>query len=360
VSTLRVRRAGGVAGLLLAGLATLASVIPAAAGEPVGDSAWVVVRRPAAASYTVPRADRRSTGGGPVTVMRAGTGYWRIDLPGIGVIGGNVGHAQATPMGSAPAACWVDSWGGTGSFDHYVTVRCVDLSGASLDTRFAVAWVRDETYDTSLPYVGYAWNHDPSASGTPVSHFQHLSLGGTITVVRSATGRHVFTIPGATETGYVAVGPFMEAAACRVVGWAPASGNTQVDVLCRSLDGTTDVDRGVLLYASDGAPITGLGRTGTYLLAAEPSTERYVPSADHAWSSAGRLPLILRTGRGRYEIRMRDHLPGGAAIVTAYGEGTATCQLAALPRTTPARALVRCFSPAGTTVDAPFTLSWVR
>lgn len=360
MSTLRLPRARGIAGLVLAALAVLGSAVPVAAGASTSDSAWVVVRRPTVASYTVPRADRRTTGTGAVQVLRAATGYWRIELYGIRVIGGNVGHAQVTPIGSVPAFCWVDSWSGFGSSDHAVTVRCVDATGASLDTRFALVWMRDETYDPSLPYVGYAWNHDPSTSGTPVSHFQHLSLGGPITVTRSATGRHVFTIPGAAETGYVAVGPFMEAGACRVVQWAPSGSDTQVEVLCRSIDGTTDVDRGVLLYASDGAPVTGFGRSGAYLLASEPSAARYVPAAESSWSSEPRLPLILRTARGRYEVRMRGHRPGGAAIVTAYGPGTAMCQLSRLPHDVPARALVRCFSPAGKTVDAPFTMSWVR
>lgn len=357
------RRARSAAGLLLAGLAVLASALPAAAGIPApSDGAWVVVRRPAA-SYTVPRADRRTSGGGPVTVERVAAGHWYVRIPGVFPGAPNWGHVQVTPMGAALVHCWtaVPTTDGLGTAE--IEVRCVDRFDVSVDARFALTYVRHTGVTAVTPVFGYALLDAPGASGTPTPFYQATTGGGTVTNTRTAEGRHILTFGSVADARYVAITPVAGPAACRVVTWYPSGADTGVEILCRSAFADAPLDRQVFVFAGAYAMsrgFTALRADIAYLWANQPTAARYLPASGYRYATAGRSPRILRRGTGVYEVRLRGLPPGGAAIVNAYGEGTATCQLGAIPKSTPARVIVRCFTPSGSPANERFTLGWVR
>ena len=358
------RRALSAAGLLLAGAAVLASALPAAAGIPApSDGGWVVVRRPGAGMYTVPRADRRTSGSGAVTVERVAAGQWYVTIPGVFPGAPNWGHVQVTPMRGALTFCWAAVPFSSGPGTAVIEVRCVDRFDVAVDARFALTYVRHTGVTASTRVFGYALLDAPGASGTPTPFYQATTGGGTVTNTRTAEGSHTLTFGSVPDARYVAITPVAGPAACRVVTWYPSGADTGVQVLCRSAFADVPLDRQVFVFA--GASVMSRGFTPlradqAYLWANQPSAARYQPAAGYRYSTAGRSPLVLRRGTGVYEVRLRGLPPGGAAIVTAYGGGTATCQLGAIPKSTPARVIVRCFTPAGVPANESFTLGWVH
>ncbi|MFO1540095.1 MAG: hypothetical protein ACKOTZ_06555 [Chloroflexota bacterium] len=351
-----------LAALVALGVAGIVPAAPVAAGTAPSASAWVVVRDPGRTTpYTPRRADRSTTGGSGIVVTRVAPGWWIVDLPGLDPLEANYGHPQVSPMGTAPRTCWVEDWTGTGSWMR-VGVRCAlpSAPGTGADSRFVLTWVRDTYSPVLFPTFAYLWNSDAGSSGTPSSLYQHNAAGGLLaSVVRSAPGRWFFTFPGIENARIVTVTPYGDAADCSVVGWSPTiGGDTEAEVACRATDGSGAIDRQANVFVGAAVPTTGFGRHGVTLWASAPTSSRYVPAAAYRWSSSGKAPRIVRNARGAYTVYLRGQRPGGAAIVTPYGVAARHCQVGDIPRTSPARVVVRCFRQNGSPADAPFVLAW--
>lgn len=354
------RRGAFLAAALTALVAAIVPALPVAAGTAPSDGAWVVVRLPSSSTYSPAAADQANSAGGSITVERLDVGRWRIAIPGQYPASANYGHPQVSPMGGVQAYCWVDTWYSDGP-TLLIEVGCIDRQDAALDTAFALTWVHDTVTPVLFPTFGYAWLNDPSASGTPDAAYQYNAPGGSISVTRTAPGSSSFDLPSMPRPGFVAVTAYGQPAACRVVSWYGFAGSATVDTHCRTVVGSLSADRRLLLFASKNVTLAGNGRTaGAYLWASDPTASRYVPQKRYRWSSSGRSPVITRTARGVYSVTFTGQTARGAAIVSAYGTGSATCQLGSIAKSGTARVTVRCFRPNGRAADAPFTLGWVR
>lgn len=358
------RRSGSIIALTAAILATIlaAGVAPVAAVEPAGSApgrfAWAVVLTPAVASYS-PDADHARGLGGTTTVESTGTASSRITFaasPALSTTNGGVAHVTA--LAAERRVCWVVSWTTTVAGVE-VNVTCAD--GAILETTpFIVTW----TYHPS-PYTvydgfasGYAWMSLPKTSGTPNTGYQATSSGDPVTSVRTAEGQYTVTMPGVGAAEHVVVSSWDTSTPCRPTGWTRTGGTLQVTVLCRQLDGDKLDERFTILAGrnvSVGSPGNGWA---AYAVVRSPTASRVRVKAADGFNNAD-LPIVVRRlGVGRWTVRFRGMVPGGAAIVSPLG-GRATCQVASLPTTgTDLRVGVRCFTPDGMPANSRFVVSW--
>ena len=102
-----------------------------------------------------------------------------------------------------------------------------------------------------------------------------------------------------------------------------------------------------------------------YVLADQPSTASYTPSAtySHNGQGAASINTITRSATGRYQVRFPNlgGTTGAAVQVTASGTGTQTCRATGWQAS--ANGLdevvdVACHTAGGAGADAPFTLSF--
>ena len=99
-----------------------------------------------------------------------------------------------------------------------------------------------------------------------------------------------------------------------------------------------------------------------YLWADQPSSASYTPAQAYRFSTSGGQSRVSRSAIGRYNVRLNG-IPGngGSAQVTAYGSPEARCIISSIGTSDPAQEIgVRCFTPAGTPVDARFELAFTR
>ena len=99
--------------------------------------AFVWANEPSDPSYTPQPAYSYNSTGGPITVTRTGTGDYSVRFAGLGGNGSAGGHVQATAFGASNHLARVRWWNSTDS-DLVAHIRCVDSSGASIDSRFTV------------------------------------------------------------------------------------------------------------------------------------------------------------------------------------------------------------------------------
>jgi hypothetical protein len=100
--------------------------------------AYLVARKPSAASYTPAALDRYSSSGGRITVHRLGTGRYDVTFGGMPRGGG----AQVTAFNGAERRVCTIAGISTATTPPHVRVACFDGSGAPRDTRFTLAYTR--------------------------------------------------------------------------------------------------------------------------------------------------------------------------------------------------------------------------
>lgn len=88
----------------------------------------------------------------------------------------------------------------------------------------------------------------------------------------------------------------------------------------------------------------------------------YTPSAAYSQNSTGATNTVVRTGTGQYTVRMPNlGRVGGVVHVTAYGANANSCSVYYwAPVGDRLDAHVRCLTPTGLRVNAPFTASFVN
>ncbi|WP_434452295.1 RNA polymerase sigma factor [Lentzea sp. E54] len=263
-----------------------------------------------------------NSAGGAMTLQRWGTGQYLVLMKGIGLLGGTV-HASATETGY----CHVMNWS---SFavpinDVWVTVQCVDDSGAVTDLPFGVAALRPplapgERVGPLRPtdpgvhgpgdrwgYVQVLWPSTPVGVPTQLHpYWQWSTWAGRlsandswwsrkVTVIRQGTGRYEVRMPGIGSTHAI----------------------PHVTAYSLYADGCVVRDHRV-----DG--IDGLVGVNCYNNASLPKDVPFhlflgVPKSGTATSERA-----TRVGPGEYEVAV----PGaeaGFAKVTPLGDGPAKC-----------------------------------
>jgi hypothetical protein len=101
-------------------------------------AAYVLNTQPTTPSYAPPATHQFNSTGGVNTVTRAGVGNYTVHLPGLDQ---DNGHVQVTTSGFSTERCRVNFWFATGG-GLDVNVLCFNGSGAPLDSRFTMNFVR--------------------------------------------------------------------------------------------------------------------------------------------------------------------------------------------------------------------------
>jgi hypothetical protein len=299
----------------------------------------------------------------PNKVVYLARGQYRVDFPGLGWEGG--GNVQVTALGTTSEKCKVGTWlAYFGTLQVYVL--CFASNGAAADSLFTVTYHRRST----LPGIegGYLAADQPSASNyTPSPALQWNSVGGDITIGHgNGPGVYYVKFPGQNFYGgtvqITALGWGSEY--CKVGEWRDiGTVDQRVVVYCFNSSGQgTDTQFTAVLSKKSPNNTASYG----YVLADEPTTSNYVASnaSTRVYANGDRGPVsISRTGVGRYTVFFQGlNLPSKeptSVKVTGYGPGTDSCKVASFGSRN-ATALVACFTPAGTPVDAKFTATFLQ
>jgi hypothetical protein len=329
---------------------------------------YVTADRPTTASYAPYSRRSRNSTNATNRVERTGTGVYKVVFPGLGVTGGTV---NVTGMGPSAKSCKVDYWG-----HHYadleVHVRCFDSSGTPSDSAFTTTFARPGG-PTSGRFA-YVWADQASAAAyTPDARYSYNSGGGVNLLTRSGTGRYQVMLPGAGGPGgsakVTAWGP--NSRTCKLAGFAASGSDELVDVACHTAAGVPADSRFTLTFHGNdgilGVPAAA-GSLQVHVLADQPAAaQTYTPAAQ--FNSGGGPVEIRHTWPGWYGVRIPgfEELGGDVQVTALSSAGDAVrCNVSNWgtlwsSMTGPWTEVgVRCFDPAGTAVDAPFTMSYVR
>jgi hypothetical protein len=208
-------------------------------------------------------------------------------------------------------------------------------------------------------YSGFVWagqptnsNYAPDAGYTshPQNRVVRTSVGGyTVRLVGQGSGGGVAHVSG---YGY-------DASSCQVAGWGPdASGVDQlVNVRCFNQYGAPADAR---FTASYHRPGQGATARLAYVWASSPTAPSYTPSLTYQRNPAGGAITIQRGGVGSWNVTIPGMATSGGNVqVTAYGSSPARCKVVSwFPSAANEIVGVACFSPGGTAVDVPFSLSF--
>ena len=345
-------------------------VHPSPSGTAFNAFAWVVARHPLKLHYKPALADRGNSEGGAISIDRVDTGTYIVNVPGMDNEDGTV---QVTPLGDSANRCVVAGWAVDGT-RLQVYIRCSTASGVEAPTGFSMTYITYSISPFGNAHLAYLFADQPStiSTYTPDTDFNFDSAfmhsGDTPaynTVQRSGPGHYTVSIPGlGSKRGHVQVVAdqlFGVTVACRVVAWAPDGSAMLVSVLCRDEAGNP-VDTYFDLTFVQSLGLTGYSASkGAYLFADHPTSAAYHPAKAHRYSSAGTVPTVKRSGKGRYSVILPGMPSGGAAQVTPFGPGKTRCNLSSIRTSgSPQTIGVRCYDIAGHLADSLFTLAYVH
>lgn len=176
------------------------------------------------------------------SILRLGTGYYRVTFPGLGLTGGTVQvTAAGTVFGADPSYCKVSGWGPSGT-SQTVNVLCFDANGNAFDTGFSLnydsklttpndmgarAWADNSTASSYSPNATYSFN-----SGTVTGH-PGVNTAGRFT---DSSGelvyfmRHSKLPPTGSSPHVTAYGT--DAAWCKINSWFASGDGTEVQSRC--------------------------------------------------------------------------------------------------------------------------------
>ncbi|HEU4426776.1 MAG TPA: hypothetical protein VFR67_29940 [Pilimelia sp.] len=218
----------------------------------------------------------------------------------------------------------------------------------------AYVWADQPTADSYLPRASYQWNSVHPAQA--VNRVSRTGIGSYVVTMKDLTG-----VGGTVSvTAYGASSHH-----CKVVSWFPTSGAQHVNVNCFDGAGNPADSRFVASYTNRSTTPHPMA----YAWADQPTAADYEPHPLYRFNSTGAALSIARFGVGHYVVRLpgfrRNPQTGditGTAKVTAYGPGSARCNIEFGPGGIAAieSVLVQCTTPAGQRVDSRFTVSYVE
>ena len=355
---------------LMVPLVALSSFLaPAALAGPVADTSWgwVVVRNPSQQdAYTPAASDRGNSTGADVSVSHGGGGVGHYAIRFEGLTASSIpegGVVHVTPISSKPRVCRVDDWTAIGSIDLEISASCYKLNGDAVDTQFALSFLATGRNEGTLGYMRLGFESEPLGQPTePEFFYSFNSSQQPISVTRTATGTYQALFEDLNTTGGSAlVTSWFKSSQCRLGSWSDVTDGVQVGVRCYNASGAL-ADSEFLLSFMDGLGLKGVGGSSVaYLYADQPKTSVYTPPAAVRFSTEGGTPKVRRLARGLYRVVLPNFESGGAAIVSAAGEGKNRCQIDSLPTAgSPKKVTVRCFTPDGVAANSRFTLSFVK
>jgi hypothetical protein len=227
----------------------------------------------------------------------------------------------------------------------------------------------------------FVWADQPTAASyTPSTFYQHNSRfdesphGGrntypaiANTITRLQTGVYRVDLPNFNFFGGVVhVTAYNSTGHCNVRSWFPNGSKLEVFVGCFNAAGSFADTRFTLLFYKNAKELNAHGIA--YLWANRPTTASYAADDLYQFNSRGLINTVTRTGVGQYAVSFpgmvlaaTEQNKGGTVMVTSYGQTRNTCKVANWFQTGQTiTANIRCYTPAGTLVDALFTASFMR
>jgi hypothetical protein len=350
-----MRRVIGVLAFFL----VIATALPTPAQAVVVPStgwAWVTARHPTTASYTPARRDQGNSAGMTNTVQRTDVGTYNVTIPGMGVVGNDLGTAIVTALGPKPRFCTVFDMGRQSTTEG-IYVRCYAVDGVQADSKFSLVYSASGS-DTGTQAYLFTYGSE-GTDYTPDLSYQFNSTAVANTIHHPAAGVYEVSLPGMSASeGNLQVTTASDGF-CRVTGWADNSGTLVATVNCWNVVGSLSDEAFDLMY-TDGVGTTGVSRPhAAYLFASKPTKLSYTPPAGYLYST-GSSPTIKRRGKGSYVVTLPGMTAGGAASVTAVGTGKSRCQLGSISTRKPQKVSVLCFNVWGAPVDSQFTFSYTK
>jgi hypothetical protein len=292
---------------------------------------------PVGASYVVAGDYRWSSSGGPITVARLGTGYYRVTFAGLGDPGG---VAHATAYGNNANFCTVVRWNAAGA-DENVEVKCWDRGTREVDTTFVANFAVGSQPGAALSYL---WADGGGRTGryTPAEPYRYDTTGQASWVERTSTGHYKVYLPASRDIGgepamfqvsaYGAV-----TARCKVSRVRIAPGTHEV--VCHDAVGTPYDGRFALSFSARGSFI---GRTD----------RRY-----GGYSQAS--PGIANASAGVYTVPAKElGQPRGQVVAYATRDSTTYCHVASWgPSGADLSMTVTCFAQNGEPAASQFMLA---
>lgn len=359
-----------------------------AAGQPANDEQFTIhwryegpnSRREAycwannatAAVYTPSAAYAWNGNRGAPTIQRLSTGRYRVKFPGLSnfLPGGERGHVQVTPHGSAPVWATVAQWSHAGS-DVNVEVRTFDALGQPTDNRFVVSYneaaaplaADDGSGAHVWAHLATQTNYTPSASYTDSNG--RFGPPDDETVRRISTGFYRVNLPnvdpGKSSTVQVtAFGTSPRYAS--VGGWlGDGCGGTNVVVRVHDQSGNLVDGQFNLLYLSS-RPASKPSIGWAFINPAGQGTT-FTPDPTYSYSSAGQ-PITVTRGNFAHEYTITFEglapRPGGVPIVAPLNGSHAVIVRHIDTVSTPdVTVFVDTWGPNGLPApNAPFTILW--
>jgi hypothetical protein len=275
-------------------------------------------------------------------IDRLDTGLYDIRFQDLDLLGENDGHVQVSAYGFTPAHCKLESSSGDSA-----RVRCRNLAGTPVDSRFNLLFIKQEAARENL---SYGWVDDAIASNGVMSPSSSTSPGGSISWQRTGTGEYglVFTDleDYGVDGGSIQVTAYgTDDAWCKIVSWNAPSAN-------------------VRCWSSAGAPMDSRFMIHWHRTARRPFNQEYAfatsqiptashtPSGSHFYNRSGGGVSFTRAGTGQYTV----HWPGmenvgsdGGAVMASIVSGPGHCKPELWSDT---QAEIRCFDETGAAVDA--------
>ncbi len=244
-----------------------------------------------------------------------------------------------------------------------IFINCFAAGGGATDTPWYMAFMRRT--DTPGAQGAYVWASLPSSTSYNVTSFTWNSAGGTNSITHTpGTGVYTVNLAGQDlSNGTVQVTAYGSGNAyCKVTNWF----GTTAGVICFNGSTGQQVESQFDLLFEAQAPENT--PTFTYLWTDQPGGNGYNPDQNYELGVLGREcgnvtepdATIDHPFTGYYQVIM----PGVAMsnnfpIVTGYGSGSETCEIAAVfADGSDAQVDVDCFDPSGNPVDAQFTLTY--
>ncbi len=325
---------------------------------------YVWADQPTSPSYTPSLNFQDNSSGGINTITRTGVGLYRVRFPGLATDsnGGTVNVTTYGTGGGGRRYCGVIAWGAAGN-DILVDVRCADMSGALVDSRY------DATYSLRTKPVnkgyGYVWADQKSLpSYTPALFYQFNSKGLVNTVTRRDLGTYTVHFPGLGGVkGTVKVTTYGRVSTrCKVGDWYPIGGEARVDIYCFNSAGLP-VDAQYTVTYGTKVNLLGSGRGYGYAWADHPQSPSYTPDPSRSASKPVGTITITRNGVGRYTVFFGGVGPElvDDVQVTAWGGNPSECRVIQWSPSGQGQAVdVECYGLTGGLQDNYYTIQFIR
>lgn len=247
---------------------------------------------------------------------------------------------------------------------------CAPATDSADDPELAEESVGAARQGVSTAHFGYLLADQPlAASYTPALDFNSQGLGDT--VARLGMGYYAITFrgllvfganPGVAHATAVGTG----AAHCKVANMGGRSGSANESVWVRCYDPAGNpVDT---KFAASFATPADWAVRHAFVRADQPSAALYTPGAAYQYNSTGAAITVTRGSIGVYTVKipgmataMAFSTPpdGGAAVVTAFGDGTARCKTSGWSVSgADSLVSVRCLDSNSNLVDSQFELTF--